>query len=543
MATARIKDGRIWITTPYSDYALCASLPGARWSNAKRAWSCPATAAGYAAVCGRWDSLRTDAALSELEQDYWARQLARGVRDDPAPSGDSYQYHTLPWNHQVGATLFAIGMDAVLLHCHMGTGKTKITFDALRERAHETVLVLCPASVVDVWQIEAEKHAPETFDILPLRKGSCSKRADLLRQALGKPRTVPLVAVVNYEAAASRTLSKTGPLGAEILAHEWGALVLDESHRIKSPGAHCSRFCAQIKAGHKLALTGTPMPHSPLDIYGQYRTLDPAIFGTRFSKFRDQYAVMGGFEGRQVLAFRNQDELRAEMDRLRYTVTKDALDLPPLQTIDRAVQLTARTRKHYNEMSTAFVTAVEQGVITAANALAKLLRLQQITCGYGMVDGVEVSLGTEKRDALTDLFTDLAGENVVVFTRFRHDLDAVWKAAKATGRSVLEVSGRRHDYLLWKEGKHDTLAVQIQSGALGLDLTEASYAVFYSLGFSLGDYQQAVARVHRPGQTRPTIIYRLLAAGTVDQKITRAIDKRKQIVDYVIGEGDGAHRE
>mgnify|MGYP000232781153 CR=1 FL=1 len=76
--------------------------------------------------------------------------------------------------------------------------------------------------------------------------------------------------------------------------------------------------------------------------------------------------------------------------------------------------------------------------------------------------------------------------------------------------------------------------MQVQAGGLGIDLSEARYAIFYTLTFSLGDYQQAVARVHRPGQDHPVMVYRLVAAGTVDRKILHALDRRRNVIESIL---------
>ena len=321
-------------------------------------------------------------------------------------------------------------------------------------------------------------------------------------------------------------------------------MLVHNSHRIKSPGAKCSRFVARLSSGHKMCLTGTPMPHSPLDLYGQYRFLDPGIFGTRFVAFRDQYAVMGGFEHHQIIGWRNQEELRERMDTLRWYVAQEELDVPELQILDRLCELEPAARKTYKDLWKNFMAEVAGGVVTASNALAKLLRLQQISAGFAVMDDEDktiIEISTAKRALLVDLLRDLAGEPVVVFGRFHHDLDVIHQVADELGRTCGEISGRVKQYREWRGGDYDTLAVQCQAGSLGIDLTRARVGIFFTQSLSLGDYQQAVARLHRPGQEHTVLIYRLLAHSTVDQKIVRALDKREQVINSIIGEVIDGH--
>jgi len=322
-----------------------------------------------------------------------------------------------------------------------------------------------------------------------------------------------------------------------ILGTAWDLLVLDEVQRIKGPGARQSLFAARIRAAHKLALTGTPMPHSPLDLYGQYRALDPGIFGTSFTRFRARYAVMGGYENRQVLRFQHEDELRRKMDQICYHVPKDALDLPPITTGERYCTLGREAARIYAELEREFIAQVQDGVVTAANALSKLLRLQQVAAGFVKTeDGRQREVDAAKAGLLGELLEDIGAHKAVVFCRFHHDLDTIRRVAEELGRGKPcgEISGRVNQYEQWKQGHFGTLAVQIQAGGLGIDLTEASYVIYFTLGFSLGDFQQSMARVHRPGQARPVVVYRLVARGTVDSKIIRALDLREDVIRSIL---------
>ena len=122
----------------------------------------------------------------------------------------------------------------------------------------------------------------------------------------------------------------------------------------------------------------------------------------------------------------------------------------------------------------------------------------------------------------------------MIFCRFHQDLDSIQEACRALEIECAELSGRRNELHIWEDKAAQVLAAQLQSGGLGIDLTAARYCIFYSHGFSLGDYQQARARVHRPGQTRKVTYYHLCAKGTVDEKVIKALDNRADLVKFVI---------
>src|SRR3954451_21406334 len=139
-----------------------------------------------------------------------------------------------------------------------------------------------------------------------------------------------------------------------LVDHPGTDLILDESHRVKAPGGTASKNCALLgqHAGHVLELTGTPMPHSPLDVYGQFRAMDPGIFGTNFSRFRLRYAVMGGWEGKVVVGYQNQEEFARKFGSACFVVkkTEAGLDLPDVVHVDRTFELQARSRKAYTTL-------------------------------------------------------------------------------------------------------------------------------------------------------------------------------------------------
>ena len=432
------------------------------------------------------------------------------------------------WPHQTEALEFVSDKPGAMLAMDMGTGKSRVIVDLIAQQGYQKILILAPLSVVgNVWPGEFRKHAPGLLRVLPLASKPIKVRAEAAAKALktGQPTAV----VVNYDAIWRQ------PFGDWAMKQNWDLLVMDESHRIKAPGGVASRYCSRLsdRVGHRVALTGTPMSHSPLDIYAQYRAIDKAIYGTSFTKFRSRYAVMGGFNRMQVVAYQREDELRNLFYSRAYRVeSDDVLDLPATLSINLMCDLGRLGRRLYAEMAEEFIADVEGGKITASNALSRLLRLQQITSGYGRLeDGTDREVDTAKADVLEDVLTDIGHEPVVVFTRFVHDLDVVHRAAEKVGVPSYEVSGRRKDLAEWTQG---VLAVQIQAGGLGLDLTLARYAIYYSLGFSLGDYSQSMARLHRPGQTHPVEYIHILASGTVDEIVMEALAKREAVVDHIL---------
>ena len=449
-------------------------------------------------------------------------------------------FKTQPWKHQRDAFDFAFHRPATMLAMDMGTGKSKVVCDLIVNWGCDTVLILCPKSVIGVWMREIRRHTDiPNENVLLLTKGSTATK---LKQAgrfmrFQRPREQKIL-VVNYETA------KMAAFAVWSLSYNWDLVVGDEIHRIKTAGSQVSKYCNKLgeNAERRLGLTGTPFPHSPLDVFGQYRFLKPDIYGSSWWHFRNHYACMANPSiPQQITGHKNLPELQKRFALIAYRCeASDVLDLPEVQHHERVFELSPKAERAYRELENELITEVEENrVTTVANALVKLLRLQQITSGYLVEDetGMETEIDDGKVLQLTDLIEDFGpGEPCVVFCRFRHDLGRVAKVAAKLNRRYGEISGRRKD--LTAEACYppgiNVMGVQINSGGVGIDLTRARYAVYWSLGFSLGDYEQSLARPHRPGQERPVSYYHLIADGTVDQRVYQALRQRKDVVSSIL---------
>ena len=437
------------------------------------------------------------------------------------------------WPHQRDAIDFAHAHQGAMLAMDMGTGKTRVTIEIIEQLDEDAkVLILAPKSVVSgVWPDQYEQFGKERELVALDDSVKASKGVSLNQRRIQMAEAANIV-VVNYE------MVWRGEFANWVIRQPWRLLVMDESHRIKSPGGLASRFCSRLsdRVPQRIALTGTPMPHSPLDIYAQYRAINKNIFGTSFDRFKRKYAMLGGYNGHIIIGYQSLDELKQKYEQIAFQVTADeVLDLPEAIDSRRVCHLSPKAARAYQQMENDLVVEIDNGTVTASNALSRLLRLQQITSGYLQTEDGKISrLDQGKEELLGDLFEEIGqNEPIVVFARFRQDLRAIAEVARRHKRYYSEISGQAKDLSQWQE-HGGVLAVQIQAGGLGLDLTQASCAVYYSLGFSLGDYQQSRARLRRPGQTRPIQYVHFLASNTVDFKVARALRDRQQVISRVV---------
>lgn len=449
------------------------------------------------------------------------------------------------WQNQQEAMEFALAHPAVMLDLDMGCGKTRVAIDTTMEREDtHRILVVCPKAVVPVWRENLCKFATKPWACWDETKGTVAHKTGNIMEFIGKSRiytNTRFFVVVNYDIVWRQ------PLGDRLLNMEFDTVILDESHRAKSAGSKVSKYLAMLgkRANYRMCLSGTPMANSPLDVYGQYRFLDRTIFGTRHDEFLQEYAIMGGPEKRFIVGFKNQQRLKEKFQSIAYTCRMadiaDRLKLPPvLPDTEIYVDLPSKDMKTSRELGKEFVAECGTGAIVVSNVLSKMLRLQQIAAGFCMVQEEvggpnEVQeLNTTKEDALADMLGDISPEaSVVVFCVFVHDLECVVRSAAKAKRMAFEVSGRWYELDAWKRNPGAVLAVQIQAGAEGIDMTNAHHAIYFSLPHSLAQYNQSKARLYRPGQRHPVNFCHLLAQGTVDEAMYNSLQRKQDVVEAI----------
>lgn len=459
------------------------------------------------------------------------------------------------WPAQEEALQFALERPACMLDMEMGCGKTRVAIDAIMARQVRTVLVVCPKAVMRVWPRELEKYANSDYYVVFQRKPgeTVRKTAERLWDFLhsdevkfGTNRT--RVIVINYDSVWRKPL---GDYLVRLADHRvLEMVVLDESHRAKAAGSKVSKYLAMLgrRVPVRMCLSGTPMANSPLDVYGQYRFLDRSIFGTNYESFKQQYAVLGGPERKFVVGYKNQQELMDRFRSIAYTCrmsdVADRIKLPEaLPPVRVGVQLPARDMATLVELSEEFVAECAGGFVTATNVLVKMLRMQQICAGFCPVqdapleDAETRELNTAKADALRSILQDLPpDERVVVFCVFQHDLAEIRRVALLEGRPAFELSGREHTLEDWVDHYGDcggVIAVQIQAGAEGVDMTCAHHAIYFSLPHSLALYDQSKARLYRPGQEQRVSFLHLVAEDTIDEAMYESLQRKRDVIDAI----------
>jgi SNF2 family DNA or RNA helicase len=522
------------------EFELAALIPGSHKLPREYAFTLPASPFTAVRLWARFKNqpFTRDQGFNDLLDEWKEIKLAAQYKDvaQVANFPDYFQTRTKPWKHQIAAYNFIRHLRSAYLAMEMGTGKTLVAINKVIESDYKRVLILCPKSVIEVWQDELLIHCPENYamNLVILNKGSTDKKmekASFVYDVTGDGR-LPYIVVCNYESA------WRGELGDFLLSINWDLTILDEAHKIKAANGKASKWCKKLgkHTENKLCLSGTPLPNDLRDAYGQYRFLDPGVFGTSVTAFRSRYTKPSAYSPHVIEEWINQDEFNRLFSYLMFRVDKDVLDLPGETDVYRTFDMNRAAREVYTDLEKHFISDTQHGVVSAANVLTRMVRFQQITSGFCKTEDNELKhLDSGKANLLEETLQDIGDEKVLIFARYTEDLNVIRGVCEDVGKRVGEVSGRHHDTERGKFPKDkDVLIAQIDAGAEGLNLVAARYSIFYSPNFSLRAYDQARSRVHRGGQNKHVTHIHLLASNTIDNVIYKALNDKKEIIDAIL---------
>ena len=444
--------------------------------------------------------------------------------------------------HQQDAYDFALDAfekgKAVALLADMGTGKSMMTIAITgtleAEKDVKKMLVVCPKSIVGVWEDEFRKFADYRYALTVL-DGTMEKKRSAFNYMQG---AALQIIVVNYESC--------WRLESEITKWKPDLIVCDESSKIKTPSASQSKALHRLgrQSKYNIILTGTPITGSPLDIFSQYKFLDDSIFGTSFYLFRNRYAILGGYQNRMIVGYRHLDELVEKVHSIAFRIKiEDAVDLPPFIDETRAITLEPKAQSLYRMLEQDCYAELANGKVTARNVLTQLLRLAQCTGGFIRDDikGEAQQVSGAKLDALEDIIDTCLDEEkkVVVFARFVPEIEAIAAMLKKKKIGYAQIYGATTDRAdqvkkFQEDAEVKVFIGQLQTTGMGLTLTAANVAVFYSLDFSYANYEQSRARIHRIGQKQKCLYIHLVGKGTVDEKILNALKHKGDIAKIMV---------
>ena len=471
-----------------------------------------------------------------------------------------YKFKTKPYNHQLIALEKSWAQKTYALFMEMGTGKSKVLVDniaMLYDRgAVRGALIVAPKGVYKNWNdIEIPVHLPDHVEHTKVMwEANITKKKQLELDTLFDGGTDLKILIMNVEAFST---NKGLDFAHSFLNIFMGkALIgIDESTTIKNPTAKRTKNILKIGnlASYRRILTGSPVTKSPLDLYSQCEFLDLYHLGHQsYYSFRARYANMmqrnfGGRSVQLVTSYRRLDELAENLEKFSYRVLKeDCLDLPPKVFTTRRIELSDEQKEKYVTMKKSAIAELDGKLMSSMSALTTLLRLHQITCGsFKADDGTVTPLKNNRLTALMECLEEVEGK-VIIWATYREDIkNIVIALKKAYGEaSTVEYHGGvdtayRQDHIAQFQAKTSPTRYFVgnpQTGGYGITLTAANTVIYYSNSYDLEKRLQSEDRAHRIGQTGSVTYVDLIAEGTIDENIVKALRSKINIANEIMGE-------
>lgn len=487
---------------------------------------------------GLWAEL-AELGVVDAQAEQWvaaARALTRleGLPDvDPIGLKSelrSYQRDGFQWLVQ----LWQSGLGGILAD-DMGLGKTLQTLALIghaRASGAAPFLVVAPTSVMTAWAHEAATHTPGL--VVRIVDASAARRGCALADAVaGADLVVTSYTLFRLEAGAYADLS-------------WGGLVLDEAQAIKNHQGKTYQAVRKLDVPFRLAVTGTPFENRLMELWSLLSVVAPGLYPwpRRFGdlvvkpieKYGDQAAL---------------DRFRARIRPFILRRTKDlvAADLPAKQEQVLEVVLGAKHQRvydtHLQRERQTILGLVDDFDSNRVAIFSSLTKLRQLSLDAALVDPEHELLGSAKLDALVEHLVEVTAEahRALVFSQFTGFLKRARSRLEEQGIACRYLDGstrdRRAEIDAFKAGGADAFLISLKAGGVGLTLTEADYVFVLDPWWNPATEAQAVDRAHRIGQRRPVMVYRLVAAGTIEEKVME-LKQRKAALFASVFEGDGA---
>jgi SNF2 family DNA or RNA helicase len=469
-----------------------------------------------------FENLKVDKAWNDF------RKRLQTVRLSNAPVPSLLQTSLRPY--QVSAYQWMIRLSewgaGACLADDMGLGKTVQAITVLLHRAHiGAALVVSPVSVMPNWVSEVNRFAP-TFNVKTLHNADREATLDSLEPGD--------LLVISYGLLLSEEQIVT--------SKQWATVILDEAHAIKNYNTKTSKAAMSLQADFRVILTGTPIQNHLGEMWNLFQFINPGLLGS-LSHFTDTF-------------IRPDDEkVRKRLKKLitpfilRRTKTAVLEELPPKTEIVRKITLSDAEVAFYEMLRRKALEMLEndnspQGA-KHLKVLAEITRLRQACCNPALVYP-EVTIESTKLTTFLEIVSELKdnGHRALVFSQFVTHLGIIRKALDNAGYTYCYLDGstpmnkREAEVRRFQNGQGDFFLISLKAGGLGLNLTAADYVIHLDPWWNPAVEDQASDRAHRIGQNRPVTVYRLVAENTIEEKIIRLHNTKRDLADSLLEGSD-----
>jgi len=419
----------------------------------------------------------------------------------------------------------------------MGLGKTLqalALFCRIREQGGAgPFLVVAPTSVVTNWAAECAKFAPDLAGV-PVTSTIARGKVPIAELAVGADIVITSYTLlrIDFEHYASI---------------DWAAVVLDEAQFVKNHNSKVHQCARRLPSPFKLAITGTPMENNLLELWALLSITAPGLF-PRPQPFTDYYRrpIESGQDPERLTTLRR----RMKPMMLRRTKSQVASDLPPKQEQAMSLDLSAKHRKIYDTR----LARERQKVLGLLGDFERhrfeifrsLTMLRQLSLHAALVDEADRAIASAKVDYLTEQLPGLVaeGHSALVFSQFTGFLALLRESLDAAGIEYCYLDGsmssrqRQNEIKRFSAGQRRVFLISLKAGGFGLNLTEADYCFLCDPWWNPAAEAQAVDRAHRIGQTRPVNVYRLVSAGTIEEKVVALQERKRELFAAVVDDGE-----
>ena len=470
----------------------------------------------------------------------------------------NYKFKTRPYAHQLKALEMSWNKEVYAYFMEMGTGKSKVLLDnisMLYDRGKiNGALIIAPKGVYKNWyDSEIPEHLVDHIEKKTvLWQANITAKQEQKLKSLFKPEVDLHILIMNVEALSTK---KGVDFASKFLMSHQTLFAVDESTTIKNPKAKRTKNIVSLSTlgKYRRILTGSPVTKSPLDLFTQCYFLDPFLLDhSSYYSFRTRYAIMktANFNGRSVqivVGYHNLDELTEKLKAFSYRVLKDdCLDLPSKTFMKRIIQLTPEQKRVYQQMKQTALAELNGKMVTTATVLVQLMRLHQITCGhFKSDDGTTQKIKNNRIEELMEVLEEVHGK-VVIWAQYRYDIETIVEHIEKRfgdnsvvtyyGDTTEEERRKAIKAIQSPDSKIRFLVGTTQTGGYGITLTGASTMIYYSNGYDLEKRQQSEARIDRIGQKHSMTYIDLIAEDTIDEKIVKALRKKVNIANEIMGE-------
>jgi SNF2 family DNA or RNA helicase len=498
------------------------------WHAANKEWEVPAN-----------KLLQIINAVKDKEITITGDYKALAPKEVKIPKG--FNFKTNPFEHQIEGFEFGLKHDRFLLGDEQGLGKTKQVIDIAvakkLSKGYKHCLIICGVNGLKWnWKSEIDTHSNETAHILGTKINSKGKEVigsskDKLADLNKLPKDYFLI--TNVESLRDRDILKK--VKELIQDGQIKMVAIDEIHKCKNPASQQGKAILQVNPETRIAMTGTPLMNTPLDLYIVLKWL--GFEKHSFYQFKNHYCIMGGYGGYEVVGYRNLGELQSNLESLMLRrLKKDALDLPEKFHSIEYVEMSSKQAKVYKEVKQEIKEQIDK-IKVSNNPLAQLIRLRQATGFTGILSSQTKE--SAKLDRLEEIVEELveSGEKAIIFSNWTGMTGPTMERLRRFNPAIItgETKDRKEQQERFMTDPRCKVIIGT-TGAMGtgLTLTAASTVIFLDSPWNRANKEQAEDRAHRIGTTSNVNIITIVCKNTIDERIEELVNKKGVMADALV---------